>query len=56
MNGRNVVYIDVSTMTEQEICQVLNIKYVPWYRSSMFWALALCFTLPSFMLIMEVLK
>jgi hypothetical protein len=56
MNGRNVVYIDVSTMTEQELCQVLNIKYIPWYRSSMFWALALWFTLPSFILIMEILK
>ena len=56
MNGRNVIYIDASKMTEQELCQVLNIKYVPWYRSSMFWALAILFSLPSIVLIMEILR
>lgn len=56
MNERKIHYIDVSKMPEHEICQVLNIKYVPWYRSSMFWSLALCFTLPSFILILEILK
>ena len=56
MNGRNVVYIDVSKMSEQELCRVLNIEYVPWYRSSMFWALALCFSLPSIMIIMRIVE
>ena len=27
MNERTVHYIDVSKMTEQELCQTLNIKY-----------------------------
>jgi hypothetical protein len=56
MNGRNVIYIDASKMTEQELCQVLNIKYVPWYCSSMFWSLAILFSLPSIVLIMEILR
>ena len=54
MNEHKVTYIDVSKMTEQELCQTLNIPYVPWYRSSMFWALAVCFSLPSIMMIMEI--
>ena len=56
MNGRMVHYIDVSKMTEQELCRTPNIEYVPWYRSSMFWALALCFSLPSIILIVEIVK
>ena len=56
MNGRKVHYIDVSKMTEQELCRTLNIEYVPWYRSSMFWALTLCFSLPSIVMIMGILK
>ena len=55
MNKR-IHYIDVSKMTEKELCQVLNIKYVPWYKSTLFWSLALCFTSPSFILIVEILK
>jgi hypothetical protein len=53
MNGRTVHYIDVSRMTERELCQTLNIAYVPWYRSSLFWVLAVCFSLPSIMMIMK---
>ena len=56
MNERKIHYIDVSKMTEKEICQVLNIEYVPWYRSSFFWALAILFSSPSIILIMEILK
>ena len=56
MNKRKVHYIDTSGMTEQELCQVLNMKYVPWSRSTLFWALAMCFSLPSIVLILEILK
>jgi hypothetical protein len=56
MNGRTVHYIDVSKMTERELCQTLNIAYVPCYRSSLFWALAVCFSLPSIMIIIEIVK
>jgi len=55
MNQRTVHYIDVSKMTEKELCKVLNIKYMPWYRSSLFWSLALCFSLPSVIMIMEMI-
>lgn len=53
---RKVHYIDVSGMSEQELCQTLNIEYVPWYKSTLFWALAVCFSLPSMVLILEILK
>ena len=56
MNNRNVIYIDVSKMSEKELCQVLNIPYIPWYRSSFFWALALCLSLPSILTIIGVLQ
>lgn len=56
MNKRKVHYIDVSNMSEKELCQTLNIEYVPWYKSSFFWALALFFSLPSIILILETLK
>ena len=56
MNGRTVHYIDVSKMSEKELCKVLNIEYVPWYRSSLFWSLVLCFSLPSVIMIMEIVK
>ena len=56
MNERKVVYIDVSKMSEQELCQTLNIKYVPWYKSTLFWSMALCFSLPSIVSILEILK
>ena len=41
MNELKVHYIDVSGMSEQELCQTLNIKYVPWYKSTLVWAVAL---------------
>jgi hypothetical protein len=56
MNKRTVHYIDVSKMSEKELCKVLNIKYVPWYQNSLFWALAVCFSLPSIMMIMGIVK
>lgn len=56
MNERKITYIDVSKMTEKEVCEVLKIEYVPWYRSSLFWGLAICFTIPSIILLIEVLK
>jgi hypothetical protein len=56
MNGRKVVYIDVSRMTEQELCRVLNIPYTPWYRSTFFWSMALCLSLPSVLMIIEILQ
>ena len=57
INKRKVHYIDVSKMTEKELCKTLNIPYVPWYRDSIFLALALVFAMPSiFIVIMEVFK
>lgn len=57
MKDRKVVYIDVSKMTEKELCETLNIPYVPWYRSTFFWSMALCLSLPSIvMMLMEILR
>ena len=41
---------------EQELCRTLNIEYVPWYKSSLFWGLVLCFSLPSVIMLMEMFK
>lgn len=56
MNERKIHYIDVSKMSEQELCRTLNIEYVPWYKSSLFWGLVLCFSLPSVIMLMEMFK
>lgn len=56
MNERKIHYIDVSKMSEKELCQTLNIEYIPWYKSSFFWALALWFSLPSIILFLVILK
>ena len=57
MNQRKVHYIDVSKMSEKELCETLNIPYVPWYCDSIFWALALVFTTPSILIItLEIFK
>lgn len=55
MNERKINYIDASKLTEKELCQVLGIKYIPWYRSGLFWGLALTFSVPSVTMILEVL-
>lgn len=52
---RKVHYIDVSKMPEQELCKVLNIKYVPWHKSSLFWSLCLVFSIPSIMMLIHLL-
>lgn len=53
---RTVHYIDVSKMSQKEICALIGMKYVPWYRSSLFWSLLLLFTSPSLIVIMDLLK
>lgn len=56
MNKSKVQYIDVSNMAEKEICQLLNIKYVPWYKSGIFWLLALIFCSPSILTILSIVE
>lgn len=56
MNERKIHYIDVSKMSEKDICDLLKIKYVPWYRDSLFWALVLVFATPSVALLIGVLQ
>jgi hypothetical protein len=56
MIDRKIHYIDVSKMSEKEICALIGVKYVPWYRSSFFWSLLLLFTSPSLIVIMDLLK
>lgn len=56
MNERKVTYIDVGGMSEQEVCKILNIEYVPFYKSWFFWGLALTFSLPSLILMSSLIK
>lgn len=51
---REIHYIDVSKMSEQELCETLGIKYLPWYKSSLFWALALLFSMPSLLMLINI--
>jgi hypothetical protein len=44
---RKVHYIDVGKMSEKELCNLLGLEYTPWYKSLLFWSLALSFAIPS---------
>lgn len=56
MNQPKVIYIDVSKMSEQELCETLKIKYVPWYKSSLFWLMTLTFPMPSVVTIINIFQ
>ena len=56
MNQRKVIYIDVSKMSEQELCKTLEIEYVPWYKSSLFWLMALTFSMPSIVILINTFQ
>ena len=51
---RTVHYIDVSKMSEKELCDILGLDYTPWYKSSLFWALVLSFSMPSLLLLVNI--
>jgi len=55
-NQRKSLYVDVSKMSEQELCETLGIKYVPWYKSSLFWAMALTFSMPSIAILINTFQ
>lgn len=46
MNGRKVHYINVSKMTERELCSLLKIPYVPFYKSAVWWGMIILLVLP----------
>jgi len=51
---RKIYYIDVSKMSEKELCDTLGLKDTPWYKSSLFWALALSFSMPSLLMLINI--
>jgi hypothetical protein len=55
MTERKVIYIDVSQMTEREMCQLLNVEYIPWYRSTFFWTITLFYSALLFNLFLTIL-
>jgi hypothetical protein len=46
MRKRKVHYVDVSKMSEKDLCKLLNIPYIPWYRSGIFWTVFLLVAMP----------
>ena len=56
MNQRKIIYIDVSKMSQQELCETLGIEYVPWYKNSLFWLMALTFSMPSIVTIINIFR
>ena len=56
MNQQKVIYIDVSKMSEQELCETLKINYVSWYKSSLFWLMALTFSMPSVVTLINIFQ
>jgi hypothetical protein len=56
MKDRKICYIDVSNMSQKEVCDLLRIEYAPWYKSSFFWLCALMFSMPSILMMIGNLK
>ena len=56
MRKRKIIYVDVSKMSEHELCEQLGIEYIPWYKSSLFWSMALAFSVPSIMILTNSLQ
>lgn len=48
---RKIHQVNASNLTEKQICELLNIRYVPWYKDSLFWSLALVFSAPTLILL-----
>jgi len=38
---RKIIHIDVSKMSEKEICEAIGRKYIPWYKDLVFWSIIL---------------
>ena len=53
---RRVIRIDVGQMSLKEACAAVGVKYVPWYKDSFFWMLAMGFAGPSVLTIVSILK
>lgn len=50
---RKIHYINVSNIFEKELCDTLGLQYAPWYKSSLIWALALSFSMPSLLMLIN---
>lgn len=51
--NKSIHVIDVSEMSEKEICHLLGIKFVPWYKSTLFWTILIGLSMPNAMLLVE---
>lgn len=38
---RKIITIDVSEMSQKEMCVLLGMKYTPWYKDFLFWSIVL---------------
>ncbi len=43
----NIHVIDVGKLTRKEICHLLDIRFIPWYRSVLFWTILIALSMPN---------
>lgn len=53
---RKITYIDVGEMSLKELYRLLSKNYVPWYKDSMFWILALALSSPYILMFLSNLN
>lgn len=56
MKKRKIIYVDVGKMSSRKLCEQLDIEYIPWYKSSLFWGLVLTFSVPYIMTLINLLQ
>lgn len=54
--GRQIYYIDVAEMSEQELCALIGVKWIPWYKSTIFWGFLLLFVSPTLLAIASIMR
>jgi len=51
--SRKIHCIDCSCMSEKELCDVLKIPYIPWYKSAFNWGIILI-SISQILLLLEL--
>lgn len=55
IDERKITYDDVSEMTDKELCKILNIKPVVWFKDVLVWTILFTIAAPSFILMFNII-
>lgn len=53
---RKIITIDVSKMSEKELCETIGMKYTPWYKDFTFWSIVILCMCQFCVTLLSILK